>query len=81
MIEVRVSKSGKMAGDWYGGYTAGIWRTYGGCMADGRRTYGKHTADIRRTCAKNGCGHTADIRHYDISVAHQNVTENILIIV
>ena len=66
----------------YGGYTADIWRKYGGYTADGRRTCGEHTADIRqtyvehtanirRTCAKNGCRHTADMRHYDISVSQQ----------
>ena len=49
---------------------ADIRWTYGGFMADGHwsvaydehTVVGGHTTNIRRTCAKNGCGHTANIR-------------------
>ena len=55
----------------YGVHTADGRRTYGGHTANIRRTYGEHTANIGQTCATSGCGHTANIRHYDISVSQQ----------
>ena len=56
--------------DWRLGI-ANIRRTYGGYMADGRRTYGKHTTNMRQKWLRTYSEHTADLRHYDISVSQQ----------